>query len=122
VESCGAFSFPLTPPASTRLSGTDEVKPLPSVRTGGKIKTMQIETLNPHIHDFRKGEEHIARMQAQGLNTIFHSPLIGQNTKKQLLEYMRNDLRTVVENGIPAVPSTYPPLEGLDFKAFKELL
>lgn len=64
LESSGAFSFPLTPPASPHLSGSDEIKPLSSVRTGRKIRIMQIETLNPHIHNFSKGEEHIARMQA----------------------------------------------------------
>jgi len=122
LESSGESSYPLTPPFSPRLSGIDDVKPFPATHLDRKIKIMQIETLNPHIHDFSKGEEHVARMQAQGLRTIFHSSLTNQESKKQLQEYMREKLGTVVDDVISAVPRTYPPLESLNFQAFKKLL
>ncbi|KAF3032232.1 hypothetical protein E8E11_001428 [Didymella keratinophila] len=122
LESSCESPYPLTPPPSSRLSGIDDVKPFSATHLDRKIKIMQIETLNPHIHDFSKGEEHIARMQAEGLRTIFHSSLINQETKKQLQEYMREEIGTVFDDVIPAVPRTYPPLEGLSFQTFKELL
>jgi mannosyl-3-phosphoglycerate synthase len=122
LESSSESSYPLTPRASPRLSGTDEAKPVSAVHPGPTIKIMQIETLNPHIHDFSKGEEHIARMQAQGLSTIFHSSLINQETKKQLQAYMEIELGIVVDDGVPEVPRTYPRIEGRKLEVFRKLI
>lgn len=118
LESSGAFPCPPIPPPSPFVCGDDGTRPLLAANSVPKIKIMQIETLNPHIHDFSKGDEHIARMQAQGLGTIFHSSLINQETKKQLEAYIGDELGKVVNGGIPEVPRTYPCMQGRKLEAF----
>jgi mannosyl-3-phosphoglycerate synthase len=87
-----------------------------------KVRIMQIETLNPHIHDFSKGEEHIARMQAQGLSTIFHSRLSEPVLRMKLRKHAKNNLGSVVSKyGVPEEARVYPPMEGMDFEVFKKL-
>jgi mannosyl-3-phosphoglycerate synthase len=110
---------PRTPPRS-RQAGALSASLAPLRCT---VKILQIETLNPHIHDFGKGEEHIGRMQAQGLSTIYHSLLTPWRFKEKLQEYMKKELRAFVgEDGVPEEARVYPTMEGMDFEVFRKLL
>ena len=109
--------FPPSPPSTPpRFDGARLPPALPAL-SKRKVRILQIETLNPHIHDFGKGEEHIARMQAQGLSTIYHSDLASQSLKDELSEYMKVELAAVVrEDGVPERARVYPPMDGMDFE------
>jgi mannosyl-3-phosphoglycerate synthase len=61
---------------------------LDTVPFTSKVRILQIETCNTHIHDFTKGKDHFEKMQVQGLNTIYHSRFELQSLKKELSEYM----------------------------------
>lgn len=115
--------FPPTPPSTSPKLGASSTR-LPSpILLSRETKVLQIETLNPHIHDFGKGEEHILRMQAQGLSTIYHSRLAPNHLKHELREYMREKLANVVgETGVPERACLYPPMKGLQFPLLKEVL
>ncbi|KAJ8117420.1 hypothetical protein OPT61_g1370 [Boeremia exigua] len=109
-------SPPGTPPrcdVETRTHGESRL-------LGQKVKVLQIETLNPHVHDFGKGEEHILKMQAQGLSTIYHSKLMPEGLKHQLANFMSNELSTVVGTaGVPQEPCVYPPMESINFDTLR---
>ncbi|KAF9697958.1 hypothetical protein EKO04_003967 [Ascochyta lentis] len=113
-------AFPLSTPPQT---GTAQQNPPPPARLTRKVEILQIETLNPHIHDFGKGEEHIQRMQVQGLGTTYHSRLAPQEFKDELKEYVKEELSSQVdEGGVPQRARVYPPLEGMDFGVFEDVL
>jgi mannosyl-3-phosphoglycerate synthase len=87
------------------------------------IHILQIETRNPHIHDFSKGEEHIQRMQAQGLGTIYHSDLTPPKLKEDLLKYMKEELPAFVQDGgMPERARVYPALQNIDLEVFADTL
>ncbi|KAJ4314241.1 hypothetical protein N0V94_006549 [Neodidymelliopsis sp. IMI 364377] len=87
------------------------------------VHILQIETRNPHIHDFSKGEEHIQRMQAQGLGTIYHSDLTPLKLKEDLLNYMKAELPAFVKDGgMPEKARVYPPLQNIDLEMFADTL
>ena len=112
-----------TPPASPRLgmfSGSDEIRPVERSLLGRDVSIVQIETMNPHIHDFGKGDTHIAHMQAQGLGTVFHSQRIQPEVKKELQAYIEAELAMVVEDGgIPEEARVYPAMEDIDWERFR---
>lgn len=115
-------AFPPTSPGTPPGSGVTNLQPASPAASKLKVRILQIETLNPHIHDFGKGEEHIARMQAQGLGTIYHSQLVSQKVKEELHGYVTEDLGIITgENGVPEEARVYPPMGGMDFKVFEEL-
>ncbi|KAH8589933.1 mannosyl-3-phosphoglycerate synthase [Bisporella sp. PMI_857] len=51
------------------------------------INIYQIKTRNPHFHE-NKGEEHIRRMQLQGLNLLYHSAIATVRARKELYGMM----------------------------------
>lgn len=115
--------FPSTPPSTPSCIGDTGSMPVLQAPLSRKVKIMQIETLNPHIHDFGKGEEHILRMQAQGLGTVYHSRLMPQTLKDDLQDYMKGELSTVVsEDGVVEQARVYPPLEAMNFGVFERVL
>ncbi|KAJ4385007.1 hypothetical protein N0V86_000612 [Didymella sp. IMI 355093] len=119
------WGAPHSPPASPLLSASwkKENKLAEPTTPRSKVRIMQIETLNPHIHDSSKGEEHIAHMQAQGLSTIFYSQLSEPMFRKKLHEYVKKNLGSVAgEEGVPEEARVYPPMEGMDFEVFNKLL
>ncbi|KAF1358421.1 hypothetical protein EJ07DRAFT_166702 [Lizonia empirigonia] len=76
---------PSPPPTPPRFTSTKRATTMQEPLSH-KLKNLQVETLNSpgHIHDFSKGEEHILRMQAQGLSTIYHGRLAPQDLKNEL--------------------------------------
>ena len=51
------------------------------------VKILQVETRNPHIHA-EKGDEHIARMAAESLGVVYHSPLADSDLKVKIRELL----------------------------------
>jgi len=86
------------------------------------VHILQIETCNPHIHSANRLDGHIARMQAQGLSTIYHSRLTPSRLKDELRVYMKDNLATVVDStGEPEPPRMYRPLNSLDWRIFAKV-
>lgn len=122
-ERSGANIPSLSRPAFTRLPRVGEPLQASQVPFGRHIRIMQVETLNPHIHNFDKDEEHVARVHAQGIGAIFHSRLASPQLKSELRHIMKKRLGSVVDEfGEPEQALVYPPLEGLNFEAFEERL
>ncbi|KAH6621707.1 mannosyl-3-phosphoglycerate synthase [Boeremia exigua] len=109
--------LPPTPPGSPPPFSDADWKRDEFTLLEKKVRILQIETLNPHIHDFGKGEEHILKMQAQGLSTIYHSKLMPQGLKNKLADFMSDELMAVVgEAGVPQKACVYPSMERMDFE------
>lgn len=72
------------------------------------ISVYQIEARNPHIHAER-GDEHIARMIAASLGTIYHSKLADGRVRERIMKVLR-DYGWESE---PPRPRTYSP-QGVD--------
>ncbi|KAH9862681.1 hypothetical protein J1614_010774 [Plenodomus biglobosus] len=84
------------------------------------VHILQIETRNPHFHDVSKGDEHIEKMQAQGLGAIYHSQLTPTQLKEELRAYMKEAFpNTVDSEGVPDRAHVYPPIATMDFEAFE---
>lgn len=87
----------------------------------GIVQVLQIETRNPHFHDSSKGEGHVKRMQMQGLNVLYHSPLTPKALRAELAKFMEDqDDQFNVER--PPSAQIYPPVGTLDFGVFFDLL
>jgi mannosyl-3-phosphoglycerate synthase len=111
-----------SPPLSRFASGTSSSH-LRNAPLSRNVQILQIETCNPHIHDFSKGGEHIQRMQVQGLSTIYHSSLTPQGLKDELQEYMKKELSAFVDaKGEPQAFRVYPPIQTMDFEVFRSRL
>ncbi|KAJ4355060.1 hypothetical protein N0V95_003278 [Ascochyta clinopodiicola] len=113
--------FPPTPPSTPPRLGSATPGSVTMVPITRKVSILQIETLNPHIHDFSKGEVHIQRMQTQGLGTIYNSGLVPPAIKGELEEYMRQELSLQVREGMLQQARAYPPMGSMDFAAFEEV-
>ncbi len=72
------------------------------------VVVFQIESRNPHIHAER-GDEHIARMIAASLGTIYHSKLGLENVRNRIMRVLK-DYGWESE---PPKPRTYDP-RGID--------
>jgi mannosyl-3-phosphoglycerate synthase len=84
------------------------------------VEVLQIQTRNPHFHE-SKGDVHIQKMQLQGLNVLYHSPLTPPQLKADLLRFM------VEQGGLkrgrePPRERIYPPVGALDFELFLDVL
>ena len=88
-----------------------------------KVKVLQIETLNPHIHDFGKGDDHILKMQAQGLSAIYHSLLTPNSLKVNLHKSVRSAPSSLVgQNDRMDRVTKYPSMGSMDLGVMKEML
>ncbi|UPX20017.1 Mannosyl-3-phosphoglycerate synthase [Ascochyta rabiei] len=115
--------FPPTPPSAPPRLGFATPEPGTLGPMTRKLKILQIETLNPHIHDFGKGAGHIQRMQAQGLGTIYHSGLAPPAFKDELKKHMRQEISPqIMEGGVLQQARAYPPMGHMDFVSFEEVL
>jgi mannosyl-3-phosphoglycerate synthase len=86
------------------------------------VRILQVQTRNPHIHDISKGEEHIQRMQVQGLSTIYHSRLTPQKLKEELRTYMKQQFPILVAaDGEPEKARVYPSISTMDFGVFRQI-
>ncbi|CAJ2512085.1 Uu.00g077100.m01.CDS01 [Anthostomella pinea] len=81
----------------------------------GLVQIFQTETQNPHFHDASKGEDHVLKMQMQGLNAIYHSPLINEPLRAELRKYMMEQ-GELHEGEEPTRERVYPPVGSLDFE------
>lgn len=91
----------------------------PPTPTSQKIRILQVETCSPHFHDTSKGDDHIQKMQADGLSTIYHSSLIPAKLKEELRVYLKDNLPDVIGvDGVPKKAAVYPPMEMMDFEVF----
>lgn len=111
--------LPLIPPGTPPRSDAHQIQ-FDNLPLGNRVKILQVETMNPHIHDFGKGEEHVLKMQSQGLGTIYHSKVMSQGLRDQLQAFMSKELMGIVgKDGIPQETCAYPPMEGMDWEAFQ---
>jgi len=83
------------------------------------VAIYQVEPRNPHIHAER-GQEHIARMVAISLGTIYHSRLASDEVKERILKILANNYGITQE---PPKPRVYDPY-GIDprktFERFRQ--
>ncbi|KAJ4986952.1 mannosyl-3-phosphoglycerate synthase [Stagonosporopsis vannaccii] len=115
--------FPVTPPGTPpQFNGLHEMYGDMKVLEN-RVKILQIETMNPHIHDFGKGEEHVLKMQAQGLGTIYHSKLMPPELRDRLRKFMLEELIAVVgKDGIPEETCVYPSMQGMNWEILNRAL
>lgn len=89
--------------------------PFPEVMAHG-TEVFQIQSRNPHFHDFTKGDDHLNEMIEGSLSVIYHSPICPSSLRKQILEELfRQKIKK--KNQEPTKPRRYPALEGMDLKA-----
>lgn len=82
-------------------------------------EVFQIQSRNPHFHDFTKGDDHLNEMIEGSLSVIYHSPICPASLRKQILdELFRQKIKR--KNQEPAKPRQYPALEGMDFKTVSQ--
>jgi mannosyl-3-phosphoglycerate synthase len=89
--------------------------PYPEVMASG-TELYQIQSRNPHLHDFAKGEDHLNEMIEGSLSVIYHSPICPPSLRKLILQEL-SKLRIKKKNKEPEKPRQYPALEGMDFDA-----
>ncbi|KAH7392148.1 mannosyl-3-phosphoglycerate synthase [Phaeosphaeria sp. MPI-PUGE-AT-0046c] len=109
-------------PATSRPASLCMSTP-PPVSVANTVRILQIETRNPHFHDTGKGVEHISKMQAEGLSTIYHSRLISEELKYELREYVKANLSGVAgvgDDGELAAPRIYPSVSTMNLGVFQE--
>jgi mannosyl-3-phosphoglycerate synthase len=81
------------------------------------VEIYQVETRNPHFHE-DKGDEHVDRMRSAALRTILHSTV----TPESVREAIRADLEDQPEDEPLDPILAYPPLDSMDWEAFREVL
>ena len=104
--------------SATRCSTTD--KP---------VRVFQVRTLSPHLHR-SSGDEHIRRMWAAGLGSIFHglapyhamprtdiAPV--SELRQRLRDYAATNKGIDDATGELPSPTIYPALEGIDMQKFR---
>jgi len=89
--------------------------PFPDVMSNG-VEVFQIQSRNPHLHDFSKGDDHLAEMIEGSLSVIYHSEICPKSLKDHILEELRRH-KILKKKEIPVKPRLYPSLKGMDFKA-----
>ncbi|KAF1919155.1 mannosyl-3-phosphoglycerate synthase [Ampelomyces quisqualis] len=127
-ESTAADSSPPSTTSTPASSRRPSLLPCPSPcppAPSRKVRILQIQTRNPHFHDTGKGADHISKMQAEGLSTIYHSRFAPETLKSELRHYVQANLAGVAgvsEDGELAVPRIYPAIGTLDFAVFRSVL
>lgn len=87
----------------------------PEVMAQG-TEVFQIQSRNPHFHDFTKGNDHLNEMIEGSLSVIYHSPICPPSLRKQILEELfRQKIKK--KNQEPTKPRQYPALQGIDIGA-----
>ncbi len=80
------------------------------------IEIFQIESRNPHFHEER-GTVHLRDMLLQGLSTVYHSQLCGQETRKLVLRELVAQ-RALKRGEVPAKPRLTPPPRNANIQSF----
>lgn len=89
--------------------------PFPEVMSKG-TEVFQIQSRNPHFHDFTKGEDHLNEMIEGSLSVIYHSTLCPPSLRKQILEELFR-LKILKRKEEPTLPLQYPAIYNLDFQS-----
>jgi mannosyl-3-phosphoglycerate synthase len=100
-------------------TGIEKSPPFPEILAEG-VEVFQVEPRNPHIHEER-GEEHIPRMMAASLGTIYHSRLADEELRARIVDELiaRRALKAGEE---PPKPSIIPPFKDIDVKKVLETI
>ena len=100
-------------------TGIEKSPPYPEMLSEG-VEVFQVEPRNPHIHEER-GEEHIPRMMAASLGTIYHSRLADEDLRARIIDELiaRRALKAGEE---PPKPRVMPPFRDVDAKKVLETL
>jgi mannosyl-3-phosphoglycerate synthase len=85
------------------------------------VELFQVQSRNPHLHDFTKGEEHLNEMIHSSLSVIYHSQLCPKPLKKEILREL-NNLKIIKKQQEPTPAVKYPALYKLDFEKLKNEL
>ena len=80
------------------------------------VEIFQIQSRNPHFHDFGKGDEHLNEMIEGSLSVIYNSRICPPFLQMQILEELRRH-KIIKKNQVPALPRQYPALIDMDFDA-----
>ncbi len=94
--------------------------PFPEVMSKG-VEVFQIQSRNPHFHDFAKGDDHLNEMVEGSLSVIYHSAVCQESLRKQIKEEL-NRLKILRKNQAPTPPRHYPPLIEINFKKSAQIL
>jgi mannosyl-3-phosphoglycerate synthase len=89
--------------------------PFPEVMRQG-TEVFQIQSRNPHFHDFMKGNDHLNEMIEGSLSVIYHSRICPDSLRKQILEELYRQ-KVKKKNQEPTKPIQYPALQGMDFES-----
>jgi len=89
--------------------------PYPEVMASG-TELFQIQSRNPHFHDFAKGDDHLNEMIEGSLSVIYHSPICTPLLRKQILDELFR-LKIKKKNQEPEKTQQYPAIEKMDFDA-----
>ena len=87
------------------------------MRQGTEV--FQIQSRNPHFHDFMKGDDHLNEMIEGSLSVIYHSKICPDSLRKQILEELYRQ-KVKKKNQEPVKPTQYPPLQGMDFESIEQ--
>lgn len=82
------------------------------------VEVFQIQSRNPHFHDFGKGDEHLKEMIEGSLSVIYNSKICPPFLQKQILEELRRQ-KILKRNQTPELPQQYPALIDMNFNAVK---
>jgi mannosyl-3-phosphoglycerate synthase len=94
--------------------------PFPKVMAQG-TEVFQMQSRNPHFHDFTKGEEHLNEMIEGSLSVIYHSRICPSSLRSQISEELfRRKIKR--KNQGPTKLSQYPALEGIDIERVLETI
>ena len=100
-----------------RYSGFIEDTEIDPIVNKKGIEILQVETLNPHLHE-NKGIEHIKEMIAESLGVIYHSPLCEDQLKSMILDELHS-LGAMPMIYEPPIPRVYPPISRIDIETFR---
>lgn len=89
----------------------------PEVMKSG-VEVFQIQSRNPHFHDFGKGDDHLNEMIEGSLSVIYNAVICPPFLRKQILEELRRQ-KILKRNQTPIAPQQYPALIDMDFDAAK---
>lgn len=79
-------------------------------------EVFQIQSRNPHFHDFTKGDDHLNEMIEGSLSVIYHSSICSESLRKQILQELYQ-LKILKKGQEPVKPRVYPPLYQVDFES-----
>jgi mannosyl-3-phosphoglycerate synthase len=106
MEQFGGIEAPNVPQASDMIRKT--------------VNIYQIESRNPHLHEY-KGDEHVDRMIEASLSTIYHSYLCPEPLKEDIQRELDQRNIRPPDEAIPRL-RCYPPLAEANLKAFRQAI